>query len=662
MIEIVYDAPYANVVCSLTHWVGSLGTSYEWRGLQGDQRGLRSSTAIAICGGLAIVCCGVLISFALFWQRVRRLYASRAQQVVVATAIWDPEGRLLLNSGGLLPCRKVTNAYIERSFKDDFTVDHPVFTWIYRVSTNWQCVTNLIAGMRRNLDGEGTMCLETSGSSCGDSAEMTEDYASIFKQLFCVAVQDLAVSMQQRLEDAGILYDRIIDTGTVSPRMKVFRSNTQPYQDRESGRSHISTLGRGQLLFLVRHVDKNETWRLQSNGFKFAPVPTVIDQLAHSMQITPQELWPHLDDLRHYRDIPRPMRSGVHVACFALRPVVGRSFDVLADRRARNLLPSEQLPRTRLEPSHEETLLTYDNWDVSKLLRHWSSHSQSTKLPAGSEQADFISDMVTALNALSTRVGPELFKTARLSAKPFHHQVAEPISIPDCAPPPQHPATVIAFHLVANIHRTLPHFQHDEFVPCRFFLAQQYTHPQSPDHAAFASRVYCEFASLEPPPDSPITLVRLLHSNSTLGGSLTHLGGRSRFGSLRGHLTPQWHGPPSLYRHPSHYWRSFAGRRGAGDSADSLAEKGLVRVRTLPAARGAAAPIRESHVSAMGGVQVSKQVSVISDAPRPGSGSEEGVEVAALGVRTEVGIARERESMMDELMGLALGGLAPSQP
>ena len=62
------------------------------------ETGLRSAASVGVCGGLALVCCGILISFAFFWQRVVRLYASRAQQVVVATATWDPEGRLMLNS------------------------------------------------------------------------------------------------------------------------------------------------------------------------------------------------------------------------------------------------------------------------------------------------------------------------------------------------------------------------------------------------------------------------------------------------------------------------------------------------------------------------------------------------------------------------------------
>jgi len=51
---------------------------------------------------------------ALIGQRSRRLSADRAQQVVLACATFDLEGRLMVTPEGLLPSRKITDSYAER--------------------------------------------------------------------------------------------------------------------------------------------------------------------------------------------------------------------------------------------------------------------------------------------------------------------------------------------------------------------------------------------------------------------------------------------------------------------------------------------------------------------------------------------------------------------
>ena len=62
----------------------------------------------------AIGACFALITLAMIGQRQRRRSADRAQQVVLACATFDMEGKLMVTSDGLLPCRKITNTYLER--------------------------------------------------------------------------------------------------------------------------------------------------------------------------------------------------------------------------------------------------------------------------------------------------------------------------------------------------------------------------------------------------------------------------------------------------------------------------------------------------------------------------------------------------------------------
>ena len=40
--------------------------------------------------------------------------ADRAQQVVLAAAVFDAEGRIMVSPEGFLPNRKITNTFVER--------------------------------------------------------------------------------------------------------------------------------------------------------------------------------------------------------------------------------------------------------------------------------------------------------------------------------------------------------------------------------------------------------------------------------------------------------------------------------------------------------------------------------------------------------------------
>ena len=51
---------------------------------------------------------------AILGQRSKRKSATRAQEVILASATFDMEGRIMVNPEGLLPCEKITNSYLER--------------------------------------------------------------------------------------------------------------------------------------------------------------------------------------------------------------------------------------------------------------------------------------------------------------------------------------------------------------------------------------------------------------------------------------------------------------------------------------------------------------------------------------------------------------------
>ncbi len=75
-----------------------------------------------------------------------------------------------------------------------------------------------------------------------------------------------------------------------------------------------------KILFLVRHASRSECADLQSMGFRFAPTSSVVDMLARFMQVTTDELRPHLAALRNYKTDLQTLSPGVHLAGFVMRP------------------------------------------------------------------------------------------------------------------------------------------------------------------------------------------------------------------------------------------------------------------------------------------------------------------------------------------------------
>lgn len=98
------------------HWVATVGTAYRVRTDKvAKTSGLSREATVVVVICLSIGCCLMLVIFALIGQRSRRRSADRAQQVVLACAIFDPEGRLMVTPEGLMPCRKITDSYNEQA-------------------------------------------------------------------------------------------------------------------------------------------------------------------------------------------------------------------------------------------------------------------------------------------------------------------------------------------------------------------------------------------------------------------------------------------------------------------------------------------------------------------------------------------------------------------
>ncbi len=214
----------------------------------------------------SVGCCLTLVALALIGQRSRRLSADRAQQVVLACATFDADGRLMVTPEGLLPCRKITDSYAERSFDDVFTVDHHIFCWMFKASRCWKAIADFLPAIRSHLRSTSTSSSDGRSSSNGIRED---DYPTTFKELFCIAANDLANTVHTPFEHIGVLFENIMSTGTLNrnPNLKRLQRLWKPnsLDSIERGRSP-AMVGRGQLLFVVRRVNQFESVRLQATG------------------------------------------------------------------------------------------------------------------------------------------------------------------------------------------------------------------------------------------------------------------------------------------------------------------------------------------------------------------------------------------------------------
>lgn len=391
-----------------------------------------------------------------------------------------------------------------------FSVEHPVFCWVFRASNCWQDVAELIPGIRAHLRATSIInaspsekkskISETKSLVTGDC---TDEYSSLFKALFCVAAQDLANLMQQPLEKIGVLFEGVMDTGTVYRPHRHIRKylfcNTVTAQTHlqgnveghlEAGRMEDTSIvfGRGQLLFVVRRVSRPDSSQIQAAGFRFVSIANVIDTLSQSMAVTKEELSVFLTNLQRHSKKDHLLEPGIHLACFALRPSLHKGFEVVVHRDAKNLLPTQPLPLYQLDGSQQELLGRMNDWTVAKCcdkLRDLTFCSNEQDLQFGGRLLDCISN-------LAKQIGRPFFQEARLIARPF----LAPCRVPAGSDGLQEHALIIAFRIIIDAHQYTTVNENFMFTPFRFFLSQQHVYPNSPDHVTFAQRIRREMTAL----------------------------------------------------------------------------------------------------------------------------------------------------------------------
>lgn len=481
------------------HWLGTAGTDYRTKDLDtAYEDNMSRGGPVVVVLVLSISTCILLLTIAMIAHSQVLRNANKAKQIVLASATFDHNGNLMVKPEGSLPSRTITKSYIEGSLEDVFNVSHEAFQWIFRATHNWAAVVDLIPGMRNHMRAISTpenSYLETTSTDAGNM-EINGNFSRVFKELFCVAAQDLAEQIHEPLEEMGILYDGIMNTGTTqfkrAGRLSSLSSGGKTSPDIEHGRIPIS-FGRGQLLFVVRLANKVEAGRLQASGFRFADVQSIADSLARNMQVTREELLRYIEGMQQYSKQNRVLEPGVHTACFAIRPSVLRSFDIVVRKDTTNLLPSIPMQLDDLESSHIDLLRHMADWTVAACLT-WLRDQRG--VTSGDEEI-FVRKFYESLAALAAYIDHPSFLEARLVGHPI--TVQSPSSETRNGPGT---TKILAFHRLVDIHTRRP-ISRVKFSPYNFFKCQQNVCNNPAEQVDFASEVRREFGPLLDDKSSP---------------------------------------------------------------------------------------------------------------------------------------------------------------
>ena len=443
------------------------------------------------------------------------------------------------------------------------------------------------------------------------------DYALYFKQLFLAAASDLADTIQEPLENIGVLFEDIMNTGTLKKTSKkIFkRSRTLNVMDHvERGSSSTEIFGRGQLLFLVRRATRQECTDIQAAGYRFAILSNVIDFLARSMEVTQKELLPRLERMQAQAGKNHMLNPGIHLGFFAMRPIYLRGFEILVKSDAKNLIPTVKMPILKLSRWHLDIFKLLDNLTVSECLRVIASKMNDMS----NAEFEFLEMLYQAIHDLFEDIPQELCADARLIARPQRAPCRGMETNPN-----MDKAYVIAFRTIADIHNTLLLDQCFEFVPSRLFLCQQRCSRNAPDNESFARRIHREFAGT-------IETHELRHTSSV--GSRNHSFSKaglkhSPFGRLGTPMTS-----PTTASWPA-------------VKSDSSSEKILVDTVSS---------------QAFGGIHVSNEVTVDISDYQPGEQSPD-IEMKnlALGNHSEAAVAPldlDQETWIDRLIAVTVDG------
>lgn len=486
----------AGGVCAM-HFTASTGCIYTLQKQNGPDAINSRNTQVTVAGVLCAAAAATVVGVLFFTRHRARVLKTRSQKVMLACAMFDPDGRILVTTEGVLPTREITDKYQTRTFSEDFDTTHPVFQWIFRVTRHWSGVSELIPRMKSHLtahkdDSEEDSQPVSSSSSANFDPETYNDYSVIFRERFCTAAAGLAAAMHMPTEQIGVLYDKIIETGTLKLEDRTTKRSTVQMDkpgDVEAG-SCLHLFGKGQLLFLTRQLNQEDAVKLLNAGFKFGSIQQVGRNIAETMQIPLPTLEVHVIGLKHYVDKLQALdKAGTWLSFFGLisRPN-SKGFDVGVKKEDQDQLPDIQLLPLEPQEWQAKFLQRMDGLRTKSCMTFLEDRSKVDVQRCQQEQ-QFSMILLQAMVSLGQQVPGDWFREARFLARPvfahYSHQRSRSVV-----------SWIYAFCVIADMHTSLEACDSITRIPLTFFSARQRCYKGSPDHGILAREIHQEFGPL----------------------------------------------------------------------------------------------------------------------------------------------------------------------
>ncbi|CAG8486081.1 10462_t:CDS:2 [Paraglomus occultum] len=276
----------------------------------------------------SLLACGTLVVFMLFTRKAELRTKRHAQNVVLGSAIYNSQGQILVTNSGTIPMKKITTEYRQKNLQDEFTVNHPVFQWLYRLTHDWSSIEEWLPYIDSHLQVADKI------------ASRKVPYSLQFREMFVSNARSLAESLNLNFDDIGCLFDNILNTGQTTTLKALSR------------KKHITTpgwhevLGKGQMLFLVKKLnDRTEEERFLRLGHQFVDSSLISPSMASSLNVSPDIMRTYFDEMSTYNNhnsVPSLEPDAVYAGLFICQPQMS-GMKVLVSANNRHQIPVARL-------------------------------------------------------------------------------------------------------------------------------------------------------------------------------------------------------------------------------------------------------------------------------------------------------------------------------
>jgi hypothetical protein len=437
----------AVAVCGM-HYLGLGGSSYQVRqgvvpsALQaGQEQSRRLTIAISVMCAVIIV---IAVALAFSDLLTRRDMRDKARHIVIASATFADDGRILVKHDGTIPMQAIETEADLKRVMGELDPRQTTFQWLYQLSYNWQLVRPFVPRIADHFTRRRSKPANKTSASTWQSEK--------FRQRFVEASVLLAQQLGMSVESLGELFDRVMTTGTRLPSDDGEEVN---HRDDESS-IHGITLklhnSEGVLLFLVRELGNGHPMSLDypkmnqdahpnfdtvdywlERGYRLTETRFFSRTLADHMGVAKGEMDVFLSACKTYaKRGARPVvqTGGTYLGMFGVRPTTaGHGIDVLVYNFARHQIPAYRLPDVQfpLTASMRAWIRECSNMTMGEVSRraHEAIHrAETSDTGSGSIQSqddealyEFQGAMAVAIESLSTALKPwpQIQNIARLS-------------------------------------------------------------------------------------------------------------------------------------------------------------------------------------------------------------------------------------------------------